>query len=51
MTLLIAWILIDAYHLGDGMKFWAFVLWLCHLGVHSSPSTDAITDAVKKALR
>ena len=50
MTLLIAWILIDGYHLGDGMKAWAFILWVMHLMAHSSPSKSDITDAIKKAL-
>jgi hypothetical protein len=46
MTLLIAWILIDANHLGDGMKVWAFVLWVLHVMYHEAPSAKAIRDAV-----
>lgn len=46
MTLLIAWILIDANHLGDGMKFWAFVLWVLHVMYHDAPSAKTIRDTV-----
>lgn len=36
MTLLIAYLLIDLNHLGDGWKVWATILWVAHLLFHTS---------------
>lgn len=51
MTLFIAWLLIDGFHLDPSLKLWAFLLWLLHLVAHSNPSADSIATKVKAALR
>ena len=51
MTLFIAWLLIDGFHLDPWLHFWAVLIWLVHLAVHSEPSADTIAQRVKDILK